>query len=112
MNNKLNILWTNADPVTAELMVMMYAQNSIKNGWWDEVQVIIWGAPSKLIAENVHIQQLIADARESGVKFSVCESCANQLGVKSQLEELDLEIRFWGSPLTEIIKKNEHLITI
>ncbi|WP_432735719.1 DsrE family protein [Maridesulfovibrio sp. FT414] len=112
MKNKLNILWTNADPVTSELMVMMYAQNSIKNGWWDKVQVIIWGAPAKLVAEDVHIQKLIADAREVGVRFSACESCAAQLGVKSQLAELDLEVKHWGLPLTEIIKNNENLITV
>lgn len=112
MNNKLNILWTNADPVTAELMVMMYAHNSIRNGWWEDVQVIIWGAPTKLVAEDVHLQQLIADAREAGVKFSACEACADQLGVKSKLEELGIEVKFWGSPLTEIIKKNERLITV
>ncbi|WP_320169420.1 DsrE family protein [Maridesulfovibrio sp.] len=112
MSNKLNMLWTNADPVTSELMVMMYAHNAIKNGWWDEVRVIVWGAPAKLVAENVHIQQLMADAREAGVEFSACEACANQLGVKAQLEALDLELKFWGAPLTELIKNNEHLITI
>lgn len=111
MSKKLSILWTNADPVSSELMVMMYAQNSIKKGWWSEVQVIIWGATAKLVAEDVHIQQLIADAREIGVKLSACEACAVELGVKSQLENLDLEVKFWGVALTELIKGNEHLIT-
>lgn len=41
-NNKehLHILWTNADVTTAKLMVMMYARNAMKNGWWKEVTVI------------------------------------------------------------------------
>lgn len=30
--DRLYILWTNADPVTSKLMVMMYAKNSLKNG--------------------------------------------------------------------------------
>ncbi|TIH17172.1 DsrE family protein [Marinifilum sp. JC120] len=111
-DNKLNLLWTNADPVTSELMVMMYAYNAIKKGWWEDVRVIIWGATAKLVAEDVHIQNLIAEAREVGVEFSACEACANQLGVKSQLVKLGVELKFWGAPLTEIIKGGEHLITV
>jgi hypothetical protein len=29
----LHILWTNADPVTAEKMVFMYAANALKFAW-------------------------------------------------------------------------------
>ncbi|MDC7217826.1 MAG: DsrE family protein [Spirochaetales bacterium] len=111
-DKKLNLLWTNADPVTSELMVMMYAHNAMEKGLWEEVQVIIWGATAKLVADDVHIQNLIAEAREVGVEFSACISCANQLGVTSQLEKLGLELKTWGVPLTEIIKNGEHLITV
>ncbi|ACS81192.1 DsrE family protein [Maridesulfovibrio salexigens] len=111
-DRKLNLLWTNADPLTSELMVMMYAHNAIKKGWWKEIRVIVWGATAKLVAEDVHIQKLIADAQEDGVEFSACEACADQLGVKQQLEKLGIEIIFWGAPLTEIIKSEEHLITV
>jgi hypothetical protein len=40
----LHILWTNADPVTAEKMVFMYAANALKFAWWQRVTIIIWGA--------------------------------------------------------------------
>ena len=58
-NNKehLHILWTNADVTTAKLMVMMYARNAMKNGWWKEVTVIVWGATVKLLAENEELQE-------------------------------------------------------
>ena len=38
----LYILWTNADVWTAKHMVMMYATNAKKRGWWEEVTVIVW----------------------------------------------------------------------
>lgn len=44
MEKKLTILWTNADPITAELMIFMYTEASIGRGWWNEVEIIIWGA--------------------------------------------------------------------
>ena len=48
----LNILWTNADPLTSHNMVVMYATNAILRQWWDEVTVIIWGAPLTEILQS------------------------------------------------------------
>ena len=111
-NSKLTILWTNADPITSEFMVMMYAKAAIKNKFWEEVRVIIWGATSKLVAENINIQKLVAEAMEAGVEFSACQACAEALGTKQALLEQGIEMRFWGVPLTEIIKNKQDLITI
>jgi hypothetical protein len=50
--NKLYILWTNDNFITAEKMVFMYGINAKKRDWWDEVTLIIWGATAKLVSEN------------------------------------------------------------
>ena len=113
MNKKrLYILWTNADIITSNLMVMMYATNSKLRGWWEEVTVIIWGATAKLVAENVEVQNKMQLAAQAGVKFSACIACAKELGVAQKLEELGLEVIPWGLPLTDILKEGERLITI
>ncbi|MFT7005170.1 MAG: hypothetical protein ACJAWW_002543 [Sulfurimonas sp.] len=112
MENKLNILWTSDNVITAEHMVMMYATNTLVKKIWDEVTVIIWGATSKLVAEDKHIQELIIDAQGKGVKFSACIACATNLGTQKALENLGIELIGWGKPLTEIIKNKEHLITV
>ena len=39
----LHILWTNADPVVFDKMVLMYAVNSLVRGWWEKVTVILGG---------------------------------------------------------------------
>ena len=111
-SNKLYILWTNADLLTSEKMVMMYATNSMLKYWWKEVTVIIWGATAKLVAENQMIQEKIKLASQVGVKFSACKACTDQLGVTDQLLGMGIEVIFWGSGLTEILKENEKLITI
>lgn len=111
-NQKLNILWTNADPLTAELMVMMYATNAKANHWWDEVTVIIWGATAKLAAENETIRHCIEAAQSVGVQFSACEACARQLHVAGKLKAMDIEVKYWGEPLTELLKADAKLLTI
>ena len=109
---KLFILWTNADVLTSDKMVMMYATNSMLSHWWEEVTVIIWGATAKLVAENEMIQEKIKIASHAGVHFSVCKACADQLGVTDEIIRLGLEVVYWGGGLTDILKGNDRLITI
>ena len=108
----LYILWTNDNEITAEKMVFMYGINSKLQQWWKNVTIILWGAPVKLTAENRAIQKLIKEAKEAGVHLTACKACADQLGVTDILEDLDIEVIYWGEPLTKLLKDNEKLITI
>ena len=112
--NKTNlyVLWTSDNPVTAEKMVFMYTINSLIHGWWEKVTLIIWGASTKLVSENANIQEKIKEALDTGVHITACKACADQLGVTETLEKLQIEVKYWGSPLTEILKNNEQLLTI
>lgn len=108
----LYILWTNADPITSEKMLLMYATNAMMHHWWDEITVIIWGAPAVLIANNKLIQDKIELAMLAGVKFSACKACADQLNMSNHLIEMGIEVKYWGNELTSLLKDNEKLITI
>lgn len=110
--NDLSILWTNADVLTSDKMVMMYATNAMLSKWWDEVTVIIWGATAKLAAENELIRTKIMLAQHAGVKFSACKACADQLGTTEQLLEQGIEVIYWGEGLTEILQSGKKLLTI
>ena len=108
----LYVLWTNDNPVTADKMVFMYTINSLIHGWWEKVTLIIWGAPAKFVSEDVKIQKKIKEALDAGVHVTACKACADQLGVTEALENLQIEVKYWGQPLTEILKNNEPLLTI
>ena len=108
----LYILWANADPIAADKMVFMYAVNSLKKGWWKKVTLIIWGATAKLSAEEPAIKRKITEALSEGVKISACKACADQLGVTEILENMGIEVIYWGAPLTDIIKSGQKLLTI
>ncbi len=108
----LYILWTNADILTSDKMVMMYATNAMLSKWWEAVTVIIWGATAKLVAENEQIQTRILLAQQAGVKFSACKACTDQLGTSEKLTDLGIEVVYWGVSLTEILKSGKKLITI
>ena len=111
-NDHLNILWTNADILTSDKMVFMYAINSLKRGWWNKVTLIIWGATTKLVSENEYIQLKIKEALKEGMAISACKACADQLGATDKLETMGIEVKYWGEPLTELIKEKAHLLTV
>jgi len=108
----LYLLWTNDNKMTAEKMIFMYTINSLKNGWWNEVTLIVWGAPALLISKDVSIQKKIKEAQAEGVHVTACKACADQLGVTEDLEKIGIEVIYWGIPLTKILKDDEKLITI
>ncbi len=108
----LYILWTNSDPITAEKMVFMYGLNALKRGWWKNVTIIIWGATALLVSENDEIKKGIKELLSAGVAVSACKACADQLEVTEDLEGIGVEVKYWGEPLTEVLKNNEKLLTI
>jgi len=108
----LYVLWTNDNPVTAGNMVFMYTINSLIHGWWEEVTLIIWGATAALVGKDAKIQEMIIKAREAGVHVTACKACADQLGVTEELSKQGIEVKYWGAPLTELLKNNERLLTV
>ncbi len=112
MKDELYILWTNDNIMTSEKMVCMYAHNAVLRGWWAEVTVIIWGATAKLVSENKSIQIKLKEMIHDGVKVSACKACADQLGVTEIIESLGIEIKYWGEPLTDLLKSDKKILTI
>ena len=110
--SELNVLWTTGDPITSETMIMLYTINAKKRNWYQNVNIIIWGASAKLVAENSKIQELVKEALSNGVKIEACLHCANQLNVTEKLRELGVELDFMGLQLSNIIKEKKNLITI
>lgn len=112
MENRLTILWTNADPLTAEHMVFMYARASVERGWWDQVEIIIWGATAKLVAENKEIQKKLLDVQEAGVYVGACIACARNLGVVEEIMDLGFEVKGMGPVLTDRLKGDGKVLTV
>ena len=108
----LFILWTNDNQITAEKMVFMYSINSLLKGWWEKVTLIIWGATARLVSEDIKIQEKINEALSTGVHITACKACSDQLGVTEILKKLNIEVKYWGDPLTKILKNGEKLLTI
>lgn len=108
----LTILWTTDNKDTFFNMINMYAINSLKHNWWDEVTVIIWGASARLASNDAQVQLEIMEMIQQGVKIEACKACADINEVSEKLEKLGVTVRYMGITLTEILKSGQKLISI
>ena len=111
-NNRLLILWTSGDPLTARDMVLLYAVNAIKHNWWDEVTLLVWGAADSLIAGNNEIQAGIRQAIAAGVRVIACKHCAEEQNAAIILESLGIEVFYTGEFLTDWLKSGSQTLTV
>lgn len=109
--DRLAILWTSADPEVAKKMVMIYAYNAKKYGWFKTIRFIVWGPSSKLLSENAELQDWIKKMKEIGIDLFACKWCADQYKVTPKLEELGIKVIYYGKPLSKLIKDGWKVLT-
>jgi hypothetical protein len=102
--NKLAVLWTSGDPDVAEKMAFMYTYNAKKQGWFDEVVLIVWGPSAKLLTENKMLQDYVKKMQEAGIKVEACMACARMYEVDGKLQELGIDVKGMGVPLSNYLK--------
>lgn len=110
--DKLNILWTTDNKDTVLHMLVMYATNSRLNGWWQDVNVIIWGASAKLVGTDKQIQTEVLEMLNHGITIEACKACTDNLGVSDKLTELGVNVKYMGEMLTNYLKSGEKVLTI
>jgi hypothetical protein len=109
---RLYILWTNSDEIMFDKMVAMYARNSKIEHWWDEITVIIWGSTAMLAAKSELVRTRIMELLQVGVAVSACKACSDSLDVTAELLDQGIEVKYWGTGLTEILKSDDKLLTV
>lgn len=110
--DKLVILWTSGDPEVALKMVFMYAGNSPRFEWWEDITLIVWGPSAKLLAENKELQEAVQAMASSGIKLEACKACSDMYGVSDELVECGISVKYMGDALTGYIKEGRHILTI
>ncbi|MBN2431547.1 MAG: DsrE family protein [Acidobacteria bacterium] len=109
--SKLLVVWTSGDRDVALKMVFMYTYNAKKSGWFDEVQLLVWGPSSKLLSHDRELQESFVKMKETGVTLTACKACAEMYGVADALAGLGIEVRYMGQPLSDMLKGDWKVIT-
>ncbi|MFC2160664.1 DsrE family protein [Acidobacteriota bacterium] len=105
--DKLLVVWTSGDKEVAKNMVFMYTYNAKLRGWWKTVRLLVWGASSKLLAEDKELQDYLKKMEKVGVELFACKACADIYSVGDTLGNLGVDVKYMGVPLTEVLKKSD-----
>ena len=108
----LVVLWTSGDREVAEKMVFMYTLNSKLRGWWKEVILIIWGPSSKLITEDIELQDHLERLKGAGIKLEACISCTDMYRISKKIADMGIDVKPMGQPFTDYLKKGFKVITL
>jgi hypothetical protein len=109
--DKVVVLWTSEDREVALKMVFMYTLNAKLNNWWADITFIVWGPSSKLLSSDSELQDQVKKMKQAGITLEACKACADQYGVSGKLQELGIDVKYMGQPLTTYIKEGRHLLT-
>ena len=110
-SSRLAVVWTSGDRDVALKMVFMYTLNAKSRGWFDEVTLIVWGPSSKLLSEDAELQAQVTMMKNVGIELAACKACADSYGVSGQLEDLGVEVKYMGVPLTGMLKGDGVTVT-
>ena len=110
--DKLLILWTSSDREVALNMLTMYAQNSIRNGWWEHVSLILWGPSQRLFIDDAEVKSKVEELQKMGIRVMACVACANKYGLTEALRSAGVEVFGMGTVLTDWLKSGSRTITL
>ena len=110
--NSLVMLWTSADREVALKMVFMYTINSKLRNWWDEVTLVVWGPSTKLLSVDIELQDYVRRLMKSGVDVIACKACTDEYEVTATLEQLGIDVKYMGEPLTQYLKEGKKVLSI
>ncbi|MGB8077100.1 MAG: DsrE family protein [Gallionella sp.] len=109
---KLLILWTSGDREVALNMMTMYARNSIKNGWWEHISLILWGPSQRLFINDPEVRSEVEELQKMGVRVMACVACADKYGLTEALRSTGVEVFGMGPVLTNWLKSGNRTITL
>lgn len=111
-DKKLAIVWLSVDKRAAIDMALLYARDSLLNGWWKQIELILWGPSVQEAAESVAVQGELAILQNLGIPIRACMACAVRYGVSQQLLDLGYEVSGMGEHLTELLAGDDPVLLI
>ena len=110
VEERLVVIWSSGDPEIAHKVCFMYTHNAKRQGWFEDVTLIVWGPSAALLAHDALLQQRIREMIADGVVLEACKACADSYGVGDDLAALGIDVTYMGVPLTEMLKEGRRVL--
>jgi len=105
--SNLLLVWTSADREVAMNMILMYGRNAKRFGWWEQVNLLVWGPSGKLLLADDGLKAEIKAMMDESVEVIACKACADRYGISEALSEIGVKVFYTGEALTNAVKSPE-----
>lgn len=110
---KLLIVWKSENDIDITKFIVPFAYNSKEQGWFTEVEVLIWGASQEIVREVTKYQDLVKTLIHNGVDVYACKMCADDTMSTELLESLGVNVMYTGNYFAEKLKSSDwEVITV
>jgi hypothetical protein len=109
---KLTVLWKSSNVTDIERLIIPYILSAKIKGWWDDVEVIIWGDSQHALAHSKAYQDNVVTMLENGIHVFACKACADSLGVSDALSQLNIKVMYTGEMLSERLQDNDRKVLV
>ncbi|KFZ25706.1 MAG: hypothetical protein KQ78_02082 [Candidatus Izimaplasma bacterium HR2] len=111
--SKVLVVWKSNNDIDIHNFVIPYCYNAVMHEWFDEVELLIWGASQEKVMEDTVIQQRVANLVKNNVTVYACKMCSDNVGASEVLKGLGVNVRYTGDLLSDRLKdKDYEVITI
>ena len=82
---------------------LQFASSALRHGWLDEVKVVLFGAPEKIVLEDETLRELLMELRLQ-TEVIACRAVADKENLSPLFEELGVPVEFVGPLIGDYIR--------
>ncbi|MFW9832308.1 MAG: hypothetical protein ACFFD8_11095 [Candidatus Thorarchaeota archaeon] len=102
MSSKVVVIITSSDKEVVQT-ALMYAKNTLKYGWLEDVKTILFGPSEQLVANDPELASEVRELCASGEGLA-CKFISDNAGTSKSLAQLGLKIEYVGNIIANLIK--------
>ena len=101
------LIWLASGDRSKLMPGLMWGRNAKRNGWVDEVRVVVFGASERTIMEDEELFNMVQEIEGS----MFCRRVAENEGTVEQLEGLGANLVYVGEPIAKAITEGYTVLT-
>ena len=105
---KLLIVWKSDNEIDIHNFIAPYAYNAKLQEWFDDVEVLIWGASQEIVGVTPAVQDLVHHLIKNDVNVYACKMCADNVGATEILKSLGVHVQYTGEFLSERLQDPDY----
>ena len=103
MESKVAVILTSPD-ADVVWTGLFYAIKSTRNGFMDDLRLVLWGPAERTIAKNEELKEMVREYQGLGKTVFACKTCSDRYKVTEQMENLGCVVDYVGSIVSQWMK--------